>query len=214
MNAIEATGQQQDMHDPCSAGDVTDAQIIEHSRRTPNAFGAIFDRHYPTIARFIRRRLPDGQADDTAGEVFRIAFERRHQFDRSRSSARPWLYGIATNLVHNDRRRETRGLRALGRMAGTRTLDEDPFDRVDRRLDAARALTVADVLALLNPGDRDVLVLCAVEELSYAEVAEALSIPVGTVRSRMHRIRRHLRERIGPDGQQLVDRNEEDANHA
>jgi len=76
-----------------------DGAVIAGSMETPGAFGIIFDRHGSTLLRFLARRVNPADAEDLLGEVFRIAFERRSTFERDRDRARPWLYGIAANVV-------------------------------------------------------------------------------------------------------------------
>jgi RNA polymerase sigma-70 factor (ECF subfamily) len=178
----------------------SDAVIIGASRSDPGRFGEIFDRHIDAVHGYLTRRLGRSRADDLSGEVFRIAFEARERYLDQRSSARPWLLGIATNLVMKDRRREQRQLRALARLRGRRDLISDPT-AVDDRLDSDRAAaTLLGALGDLDPRDRSVLLLIAWEDLSYQEVADALDVPIGTVRSRLHRARRILRTHIHPDG--------------
>ncbi len=105
-----------------------------------------------------------------------------------------------------ERRRQSRHLRALGRL---RAEDDRPFsstERIDARLDAEAIWPrLAEALAGLPVGERDVILLVAWEELSYQEVAEVLDVPIGTVRSRLHRGRHRLRELIGPCGQEPDD---------
>ena len=113
------------------------------------------------------------------GEVFRIAFERRHTFDGSRDTARPWLYGIATNVLAKHRRGEARRLRAVARLASQRLAVTDPEGGVDDAIDAAGLWDrVAGVVAALPEPERDALLLHAWEGLSYDDVADALGIPV------------------------------------
>lgn len=186
---------------------MTDAEVIVRARADPERFAEIFDRHFVTIHRYLARRVGPDVADDLAGEVFRIAFERRVSFDADRSNARPWLYGIATNLLHGRRRTEERKLRAVQRIAAAVVvpIGADVFDRASERVDAERAAhDVGAALRSIPAADRDALVLFAVEGLSYPEVAVALGIPVGTVRSRISRARRRIRELLEPDGQQQV----------
>lgn len=171
----------------------------------PTVFAVLFDRHFVTIHRYLARRIGNDCADDLAGEVFRIAFERRGRFDTSRDNALPWLYGIATNVLRTRRRNEQRWLRALDRLTVTaQVMDtDDPFDRMDDRIDAQTQVhQIATALRLLTDGDRDSLILYAVEGLSYSEVAVALDIPIGTVRSRINRARRQLREPTTVSGQE------------
>ena len=112
---------------------------------------------------------------------------------------RPWLYGIATILVGQHRRKETRRYRALAR-AGRRlpASAESHDDRVADAVTAERLRPRAGTaLADLSQGDRDVLLLVAISELSHQEIALALDIPYGTVGSRLNRARRELRKALG-----------------
>jgi RNA polymerase sigma factor (sigma-70 family) len=186
----------------------TDADVIAGSRHDPRQFAALFDRHAGVVFRFLVRRVGRDTGDDLLGETFRIAFERRATFDLDRPNARPWLYGIATNLVGKHRRREARRLAATARLAldGRGPGPADAFtDRVDDLLDARAAWpAVARAVADLPGGERDALLLFAWEELSYDEIAVALDIPVGTVRSRLHRARGRLRALAAASGEQPV----------
>ena len=177
--------------------DATDAQVIARSQDDADAFGLLFDRYAPQLHRFVVRRLGVSAADDITADTFLIAFRSRAGFDRDRDSARPWLYGIATRLISRHRRSEARGLRAYAR-SGHDPVAESWVDSADDRLVAdAAGRELAAALAALAPGDRNVLLLVAWAEFSYAEVAEALGIPVGTVRSRLHRARRQSRQSFG-----------------
>lgn len=170
-----------------------DAAVITSSLEDATRFGEIFERHFPQIYRYVARRLGPEDAADVSGEVFATAFRRRLDYDRARPDALPWLYGIATRLVGNHRHAERRRLLLLSRSAGA----WDPgvaFDDVDARLDAQRlGPTVMDAIRRLSPGDRDALLLFAWADLSYEQIADALTIPVGTVRSRLHRARSSLK---------------------
>jgi RNA polymerase sigma factor (sigma-70 family) len=176
----------------------SDSELIVASLREPEAFAQLFDRHYAAIAGFLRRRLERSLADELASETFLRAFAARDRYDRTRADARPWLFGIASNMLSRARRSEVRRWRALAHEQQAAVTD-DELDRVDARLDAAAASNVlADALASLSAGDRDVLLLYAWAELTYEQIADALDIPVGTVRSRLSRARRAV-------GQQLKD---------
>ncbi len=186
---------------------LTDAEAILHARTEPSAFRVIFERHYATIHRYLNRRLGAPTADDLASETFAIAFNRRASYDPSVPHARPWLYGIAANLIRHHRRSERRRLFALARSA-EHTFSEDQIEAADERIAAQeRAPLLARAMAVLRPGDREVLLLFAWEELSYAQIALALSIPEGTVRSRLNRARRKVRELLAGIGQQGDDAN-------
>jgi RNA polymerase sigma factor (sigma-70 family) len=170
----------------------TDAEVIAASLVDPAAFAEIYDRHAGAIVRFLVRRVGQ-EGDELMSEAFRIAFERRSAFDTERADAAPWLYGIASNLVAKHRRGIARRTRALARLGRDRPGDE--AERVVAILDADRRWPeVAALVATLPSGERDVVLLYAWERLSYEDIATALGVPVGTVRSRLNRARRRLRE--------------------
>jgi RNA polymerase sigma factor (sigma-70 family) len=175
----------------------TDAEIIERSLREPEVFAGIFDRHAPHIQRYLARRLGREVADDLVADTFLAAFGKRQRYDLGRADARPWLYGIATNLVGQHRRTEARRL-ALHASVPPERDEAGHADRVAAGVTAqAQRGALAGALAGLSAADRDVLLLIAWEQLSYEEVAGALAIPVGTVRSRLNRARRKVREALG-----------------
>lgn len=171
-----------------------DNELIARSLTDPDAFAGIFDRHFGTIHRYLARRAGADAADDLASDVFTIAFGRRAGFDLECEQALPWLYGIAGNLLHGNRRRLNRDVALLARHP--RPDGPVPFEeRVNTSLDAKRELRALERrLRRLPQADLDTLLLHAWEDLSYAEIAEALQIPIGTVRSRLNRLRRKLRE--------------------
>ncbi|MFF0726464.1 RNA polymerase sigma factor [Streptomyces sp. NPDC004134] len=182
-----------------------DAAVIEESLDRPEAFAELYDRYAPAIHRYVTRRLGAGAADDVTADTFLAAFRARARYDTGRASARPWLYGIAANLIGRHRRSEVRGLRALAR-TGVDPVAHSWVDEADDRLTAqAVHAPLAGALAGLAAGDRHVLLLVAWADLSYAEVAEALDIPIGTVRSRLSRARRKVRAAVGPDPHSTYD---------
>ena len=173
-----------------------DAAVIESSQREPERFAVLFDRHAPHIHRYLSRRAGREVADDLVAETFLTAFAKRDRYDLSYTDARPWLYGIATNLVGQHRRHEARQYRI--RQAATAEPEmAGHAERVaaDVTAQAMRPLLSA-ALAALPDGDRDVLLLIAWEQLTYPEVSRALAIPVGTVRSRLHRARTKVRQAL------------------
>jgi RNA polymerase sigma factor (sigma-70 family) len=181
---------------------LSDAEVIGGSLGEPEAFGLIYDRHAATLLRFLGRRAGAKVAEGLVGELFRIAFERRKTFDASRASALPWLYGIGSNLLLKHRRGEARRLRASARIAAGLEADgRASAAALDARVLFSR---VADAIEALPDGEREALLLFAWEELSYQSVAEALELPIGTVRSRLNRARAHLRELIKPNGKSRV----------
>jgi RNA polymerase sigma factor (sigma-70 family) len=173
----------------------SDAAIIEASWRDPERFSVLFDRHAPAIHRYLARRV--GQAaDDLLAETFLAAFGKRRGYDPGYRDARPWLYGIATNLVGQHRREEIRRYR-LRAAAGPPMDLPDYAERIVASVTAQSIRSqLAEALAGIPGGDRDVLLLVAWEDLSYDEVARALAIPVGTVRSRLHRARARMRQSL------------------
>ncbi|HEY3099568.1 MAG TPA: sigma-70 family RNA polymerase sigma factor [Methylomirabilota bacterium] len=177
----------------------SDAEVIGRSLSEPEAFGLIYDRHAATVLRFLGRRAGAEVAEGLVGELFRIAFERRKTFDASRASALPWLYGIGSNLLAKHRRGEARRLRASARIAAGReaAAGHPRSGALDARLLFPK---VADAVEALPDGERAALLLFAWENLSYQSVAEALELPIGTVRSRLNRARAHLRELLEPNG--------------
>jgi RNA polymerase sigma-70 factor (ECF subfamily) len=183
----------------------TDAEVIAASVASPAAFGELFDRHATTLFRYVVRRVGPDDADSLLGELFRIAFERRERFDTERPEARPWLYGIASNLLSRHRAGEARRLDATARLVNASAAGSDRFADVDARLDASRLWPdVADAIAALPQGERDTLLLYAWEGMPYDEIAAALDVPVGTVRSRLNRARGRLRELVGASGEEQV----------
>ena len=183
--------------------EASDAAVIAASIDSPVSFGTIFDRHATVLHRYFVRRLGPDEAESMVGEVFRIAFEKRATYDLDRATARPWLYGIATNLLAKHRRREGRRLRAVARLAAHRLPPIDLADGVSGAVDAAGLWPrVAEAITALPEPERDALVLHVWEGLSYEEVADALGVPVGTVRSRLHRARGRLRELEGVSGRE------------
>jgi RNA polymerase sigma factor (sigma-70 family) len=183
-----------------ASGVPPDAAIIERSARDPEAFAILYKRHAAALHRYVARRLGEGAADDIVADTFLSAFRQRARFDPGASSdARPWLYGIAANLIGKHTRSEVRMFRAYARTGADPVLTQQAtFDDAVRGVDYATAQRdLALALATIAKGDREVLLLIAWADLSYAEVAVALGIPVGTVRSRLNRARTRARTALG-----------------
>lgn len=180
----------------------TDAEVMAGP---PERFGILFERYFTQLYGYCARRVGPVQAEDVVAETFLTAFERRRRFDPRAASARPWLFGIAVNVLRVHRRAEVRGWRALAAtgadpLDGVRRLADGIADRVSERVDAAQATrALAGALAAMPQGQRNVLLLVAWGGLDYAEVAAALRLPIGTVRSRLHRARERLRRVLPPD---------------
>lgn len=158
-------------------------------------FAEVFDRHFDLVHGYLRRRVGE-PAEEFAAETFARALAGYGAFDPTRGDVRPWLLGIATNVVHGHRRAEARRLRAYAREAGGILPPSDAPD-IAARLDATGlARAAATAIRKLPPRDRDVLLLVAWGDLTYEEVAQALGIPVGTVRSRLNRARASVRTHL------------------
>lgn len=181
---------------PMAQSPETDAGLISRSLDRPEAFAALYDRHASALHRFVARRLGDHVADDLVAETFLTAFGKRHLYRLDRSDARPWLYGIVTRLIGRHRRAEVRMWRALSR-SGIDPITDGELGRIDQRLSArAAGQALGSALARLSAPDRHVLLLVAWADLSYEEISLALQIPIGTVRSRLNRARRQVREEL------------------
>jgi RNA polymerase sigma-70 factor (ECF subfamily) len=160
----------------------------------PAAFGLLFERHGPQIHGFATRRTGDpSAADDIVAMVFLEAWRRRRAVELRSQSAAPWLYGVATNVIHHRQRTSRRHRDALDRLAA---LPPAAPINVERQAQAAHeAAAVVEQVRRLPRRDRDVLVLSVWEGLSHAEIAVALDTNVGTVKSRLSR----ARARLDPD---------------
>lgn len=174
------------------SAELTDAALIERSLREPREFAAIFDRHFDAVFGYAARRLGPGLGEEIAAETFTRAFDRRSSYDSSRVDSRPWLFGIAANLMRRHWRTERRRLTALGRLESN-------------GLEETAAEGRADLIAALNSlpaSEREALLLFALADLSYDEIAGALGLPIGNVRSRLSRARNRIRKRLDalPEG--------------
>lgn len=153
-----------------------------------------FDRHVDALHAYASRRVGHDVARDVVSETFRVALQRVDRFDPDRGDERAWLFGIATNVVRRHWRTELRHLDLQ-----TRATRRDPRPAIDPLLDVDDAIDssrrfapLLEGFARLDPEDRDILVLTAWEQMTSAEVGAVLGLPAGTVRSRLHRIRREL----------------------
>lgn len=187
------------MTDSLCGGDTAqaDAVLIAASLDEPERFAVLFDRHASTIHQYVARRLGRDAADDVTAETFLTAFRIRARYDSGRAGVRPWLHGIAAKLISAHRREEVRALKLLAR-TGHDPVAETWTESADDRVAAqAASRPLAKALAKLSEGDRHALLLFAWADFTYQEIAEALDIPVGTVRSRLNRARRKLRSATG-----------------
>ena len=172
---------------------MNDNEIIKNSLERPAAFAELYDRHASAVFRYAVGRVGRETAEDITSESFLVAFDRRSAFDLAVVDARPWLYGIATTLVRKHARLEARAWKGL--MADhAAVLSADVVSAIGSRIDAEREVRgLARAIRRLSAGDRDVLLLHAWGDLDYRGIADALGIPLGTVRSRLNRVRRLLR---------------------
>jgi len=165
-----------------------DGRVLEASVREPDRFTVIFDRYFGQVHAYVARRLGTDIADDLAAETFLIAFRQRERFDRRNGVVRAWLY-----LIRRHRRDEVRAWRAIAKLPLPVPVGA-PEDRIAAPVTAQGASReLAAALAKLSTKDREVLLLVALGDLTYDEVAAALGIAYGTVCSRLSRARRTLR---------------------
>jgi RNA polymerase sigma factor (sigma-70 family) len=188
----------------------TDGVLIERSARgRPDAFVEVVRRHEVAVHAYLARRAGRQAADDLLGEVWVRAFGGRAGFDPAHSDARPWLYGIARNVLRahwrgagSGRPADRAGVAAAADRAGA-VQALDPWDDVIDRLDsaaAARTREMVGAVRALPPEEREVLLLVAWEQLTPAQAAVVLGIPPGTARSRLHRARAALRPVLAGEG--------------
>jgi RNA polymerase sigma-70 factor, ECF subfamily len=170
----------------------TDRQLLRHA--DPAMFGTLFERHGRAVYNYCFRQTADwSAAEDLTSIVFLEAWRRRKEVRIHGDTLLPWLYGVATNVLRNRSRSLRRYRSALVRMPVDHEIDF--ADDADERIDDERQMRrVLDAVRLLPKRDQDVLALCVWSELSYEEAAVALDVPVGTVRSRLSRARRRLRD--------------------
>jgi RNA polymerase sigma factor (sigma-70 family) len=147
-------------------------------------FEDVFEHHFDAVYGYLARRVGADLARDLASETFTRAFAARRRFDAQRGDVRGWLFGIAHNLLRHHYRNEERRLQALARLDVPDPGGDEPSPEEGR---------LAEALAGLSPEERDVLLLFAWADLSYEQLAAALEIPLGTVQSRLHRARVHVR---------------------
>jgi len=170
----------------------SDAAVVADSLDQPARFAVLYERHLPTVERYLARRVGSELAEDLTAEVFVRAFRVRGRFRAEHETALPWLLGIASHLVGDQRRAEQRRLASLRRLAST--ISAEAHDDL-----AIVAPDLVRKLRRLPAADRDALLLVAWGELSYEETAVALGIPLGTVRSRIARARKRLANPVGED---------------
>ncbi|KAB1985990.1 RNA polymerase sigma factor [Streptomyces triticiradicis] len=163
--------------------------------RDPRLFEAFYRSHVDAVTRFVARRVDDPHtAADLTAEIFLAALDSAHTYRPALGSERAWLYGIARNVVSSERRRVAREAERDLRFRGRRLLDADDIVRLEDKLDAeSPGRRVLAALARLPEGERAVMELIAVDQLTVTEAAAALGIRQVTARVRLHRARKALR---------------------
>ncbi len=181
--------------------DATDEELLALARQgEEDAFGDFVRRHTVTVHRWMVRAVGAEDADDMTQEVFLKAYRGLSRF-RGDAPPRAWLAAIADNAVKNRYRSRSRFRRVF---AGSTDEDDAPEPRAASASPEDEARTgesrrvVAEALRLLPPDFRMPVVLRDIEEWSYEEIAISLSLPVGTVKSRIARGRGHLKEILTP----------------
>jgi RNA polymerase sigma-70 factor (ECF subfamily) len=169
---------------PAAGG--SDADAIARSASAPGAFGTVVERHFAAVHAFAQRRVGVDLADEVTAETFARGFDARRRYDRTHADALPWLLGIASNVMRRHWRTERRRLAAYARAVRHEPAVPAPPDVAGELLQA---------VAALPRRQREVVLLYAWADLSYEEIARALDLPVGTVRSRLSR----ARVRLGAD---------------
>ncbi|MEV4419703.1 RNA polymerase sigma factor [Patulibacter sp. NPDC049589] len=156
-------------------------------------FDEVYRAHMPTVLRYLRRRLGDAAGEDATHDVFVRAYDRFESFDPDRAPIIAWLYGIVANVIAEHHRQEQRRLKAIERAHHADGARTSPAHET-----TGLSPALVSVLRHLPLGDREALLLTVWGELSYEETAAALSIPIGTVRSRVSRARAALARSLGP----------------
>ena len=169
------------------------------------AFAALYRRHKDSVYRFALLYCGSpAVASDVAQDTFLHFITQPGQFDPTRGSVGAWLCGIARNLArkHFNHREDATDPHDLqdDRAMGEAHVDRD--SPLERLLRAEAAEEVRQAVAAIAPHYRDVLILCELSELSYAEAAQVCGIDIGTVRSRLSRARSLLAHRLAPYAQQ------------
>lgn len=176
----------------------SDAEVIALSLDDGEKFVELYERHSSRLFSYLSRRFPDALAQDLTSETFVTAFENRRRFDQSYADAAPWLFGIAANVSRRHFREEVKQLK-LASHGGLALVEPDSVGETDDRVDAASSATaLTAAIASMSDPQREVLTLWVWGDLKYEEIAVALDVPIGTVRSRLARARTDLRAALNP----------------
>jgi RNA polymerase sigma-70 factor (ECF subfamily) len=167
----------------------------------PDLFEAFYREHVEDLQRFVARRVGDRErAADLTAEIFLAAIDSAYRYRPRSGTPKAWLYGIARALVANDRRRRGRERAREERFRGSALLDEEDAARMDARIDAAaQSRRLYAAMDRLSEGERAVMDLVAIDELTVAEAAAAAGVRPVAARVRLHRARRKLRAELEAD---------------
>jgi RNA polymerase sigma-70 factor (ECF subfamily) len=179
----------------CDAPETSEPELMRQlAQGQLGALGELYDRHGAAVHSFIARATRDAHdVDDLVHATFLAAAKSAERYD-GRASCRPWLIGIAAQLLRRRRQTFSRFVAILSAFKGTLQPASDPRPALQARTDVERAL------ARLSEPKRITLLMAEVEGLSCAEIAETLAIPIGTVWTRLHAARRELRQALDGGG--------------
>ena len=185
------------------AADDVDARLLRaHARGDPQAFGNLLERYRNRILHLVRCRVGAGSlwVEDVAQDVF-VQVHRKAGTFQGRSSAKTWLYAVAINVCRDHQRQERRApqavpvaLDAVEPLTEPPDLSLDPLEQLEQR---ERDRMVRDAFETLSAAHRTVLYLRDHEDMSYEQIADALAVPIGTIRSRLHNARAALTDALG-----------------
>ncbi|MGW1177067.1 RNA polymerase sigma factor [Kitasatospora sp. NPDC002543] len=158
------------------------------------AFGELFDETADDLYRYAARVLGErAAAEDVVQLTFLEAWRLRGTLREDDGPVRPWLFGIAAHVLRNTTRAARRHRAAMARIPDRGVLPDFAEELVGRLDDDARLAAVRRALSGLRKAEREVFGLCVLAGLDYESAAEALGVPIGTVRSRLSRARTKLR---------------------
>jgi len=164
----------------------------------------LFDTFAGVVHRYATRWTGDpSAAEDVVSLTFLEAWRLHEKLLPEGGSVLPWLIGIATNVLRNRSRSARRHRDALRRIPGPPPEPDFADDLIDQVYDAARLAAAHRAVGRLRQAEREVVLLCVWSGLDYVGAAEALGVPVGTVRSRLSRAREKLRKLVAADPELL-----------
>jgi RNA polymerase sigma factor (sigma-70 family) len=171
----------------------------------PDLFDAFYSEHLADLQRFVARRVGDRErAADLTADIFLAAIHSAHRY-KPRAAPKAWLYGIARVVVAEDRRRSGRERARQEQLRGSALLDDEEEARIAERIDAAaRSRRLYEAMDRLGEGERAVLELVAIDELTVTEAASATGVRPVTARVRLHRARRKLHAELKAAGSPLL----------